>query len=392
MRFTTKSFNISSLSWLLTTTNVIFLLLLVFLGWASFFELDQAVRAQGKLIPADHTQIIQVADGGVLSRVLVQEGDTVVSGQPLAELEKERANASFTESRAKQASLEIALIRAQAEADQKTPYFGKDYADFPQFQTLQMAFYNQRKRSLSQDLDNLSETIASAQHELELNKKLFTTGDTSQLEVMRAQRQVTELQGRINSVRNKYLQDARAEAAKIAEDLSTNYYRLEERQSVLDHTTITAPVAGVVKYQRVTTIGGVLRQGDELMQISPTETEPEFEVNINPADIGQLKAGLPATIRLDAFDYSIYGVLHGTLRYISSDTLTEQGPNGQANTFYRAKVSLHADEAKKHPKLTAAMLKPGMTATVDLKTGGRSVLKYIIKPVYKAFGGAMTEK
>lgn len=392
MRFTTKSFNISSLSWLLTTTNVIFLLLLVFLGWASFFELDQAVRAQGKLIPADHTQIIQVADGGVLSRVLVQEGDTVVSGQPLAELEKERANASFTESRAKQASLEIALIRAQAEADQKTPYFGKDYADFPQFQTLQMAFYNQRKRSLSQDLDNLSETIASAQHELELNKKLFTTGDTSQLEVMRAQRQVTELQGRINSVRNKYLQDARAEAAKIAEDLSTNYYRLEERQSVLDHTTITAPVAGVVKYQRVTTIGGVLRQGDELMQISPTETEPEFEVNINPADIGQLKAGLPATIRLDAFDYSIYGVLHGTLRYISSDTLTEQGPNGQANTFYRAKVSLHADDAKKHPKLTAAMLKPGMTATVDLKTGGRSVLKYIIKPVYKAFGGAMTEK
>ena len=392
MRFTTKSFNISSLSWLLTTTNVIFLLLLVFLGWASFFELDQAVRAQGKLIPADHTQIIQVADGGVLSRVLVQEGDTVVSGQPLAELEKERANASFTESRAKQASLEIALIRAQAEADQKTPYFGKDYVDFPQFQTLQMAFYNQRKRSLSQDLDNLHETIASAQHELELNKKLFTTGDTSQLEVMRAQRQVTELQGRINAVRNKYLQDARAEAAKIAEDLSTNYYRLEERQSVLDHTTITAPVAGVVKYQRVTTIGGVLRQGDELMQISPTETEPLFEVNINPADIGQLKAGLPATIRLDAFDYSIYGVLHGTLRYISSDTLTEQGPNGQASTFYRAQVSLHADDAKKHPKLTLAMLKPGMTATVDLKTGGRSVLKYLIKPVYKAFGGALTEK
>ena len=392
MRFNLKTFDVSGLRRFLTITHVMFLLLLVFLGWASFFELDQAVRAQGKLIPADHTQIIQAADGGVLSRVLVQEGDTVVSGQPLAELEKERANASFTESRAKQASLEIALIRAQAEAEQKIPYFGKDYADFPQFQSLQMAFYNQRKRSLSQDLDNLSETIASAQHELELNKKLFTTGDTSQLEVMRAQRQVTELQGRSNAVRNKYLQDARAEAAKIAEDLSTNYYRLEERQSVLDHTTITAPVAGVVKYQRVTTIGGVLRQGDELMQISPTETDPVFEVNINPADIGQLKAGLPATIRLDAFDYSIYGVLHGTLRYISSDTLTEQGPNGQATTFYRAQVSLHADDAKKHPKLTLAMLKPGMTATVDLKTGGRSVLKYLIKPVYKAFGGALTEK
>ena len=375
---------------LLTTTNVVLLLLVVFLGWAALFELDQTVRAQGKLIPSDHTQIIQVADGGVLSRILVQEGDTVVSGQPLAELEKERANASFTESRAKQASLEIALIRAQAEADQKTPDFGKNYADFPQFQSLQMALYHQRKRSLVQDLESLTDAIDSAQHEYELNKKLFTTGDTSQLEVMRAQRQVTELQGRINSVRNKYLQDARAEAAKVAEELSTNYYRLEERQSVLDHTTITAPVAGIVKYQRVTTIGGVLRQGDELMQISPTDTERVFEVNINPADIGQLKAGLPATIRLDAFDNSIYGVLHGTLLYISSDTLTEQGPNGQANTFYRAKVSLHAD--KHNPKLSAAMLKAGMTATVDLKTGGRSVLKYLIKPIYKAFGGALTEK
>ena len=193
-------------------------------------------------------------------------------------------------------------------------------------------------------------------------------------------------------MRNKYLQDARAEAAKIAEELSTNYYRLEERQSVLDHTTITAPIAGIVKYQRVTTIGGVLRQGDELMQISPTEADPVFEVNINPADIGQLKAGLPATIRLDAFDYSVYGVLHGTLRYISSDTLTEQAPNGQSNTFYRAKVSLRADDAHLNPKLSLAMLKAGMTATVDLKTGGRSVLKYLIKPVYKAFGGALTEK
>jgi len=387
-----KFIDISRVSRLLTITNVLFFLLLVFLMWASFFELDQTVRAQGKLIPAEHTQIIQAADGGVLSRVLVQEGDAVVSGQPLAELEKERANASFTESRAKQASLEIALIRAQSEANQKTPVFGKEYADFPQFQTLQMAFYHQRKRSLAQEQENLAESIASAQHEFELNKKLYATGDTSQLEVMRAQRQVTELQGRLNTVRNKYLQDARAEAAKIAEDLSSNYYRLEERQSVLDHTTITAPIAGIVKYQRVTTIGGVLRQGDELMQISPNETDPVFEVNINPADIGQLKAGLPATIRLDAFDYSIYGVLHGTLRYISSDTLTEQGSNGQPSTFYRAQVSLHADPANRNNKLSLSMLKAGMTATVDLKTGSRSVLKYLIKPVYKAFGGALNEK
>ncbi|MBU6223836.1 MAG: HlyD family efflux transporter periplasmic adaptor subunit [Burkholderiales bacterium] len=388
-----KVLNFRKFSTLLTSTNIIFLLLMVFIIWAAVFEIDQTVRGQGKLIPADRTQIIQVADGGVLSRIFVQEGDIVESGQPLAELEKDRASASFTESRAKLASLEIALIRAQAEANQTAPVYGKDYADFSQFQALQMAFYNQRKRSLAQDIENLSESLQSAQQELELNKKLFLTGDTSQLEVMRAQRQVTDMQGRINSTRNKYLQDARAEAAKIAEELSTNFYRLEERQSVLDHTTITAPVSGIVKYQRITTIGGVLRQGDELMQISPTDAEPVFEININPTDIGQLKKGLPVTIRLDAFDYSIYGVLHGTLSYISSDTLTEQGPNGQASTFYRAHVRLHADAPKAaHSKLNSTMLKPGMTATIDVKAGTRSVLKYLIKPIYKAFGGALTER
>lgn len=387
-----KSLHMSILKQTLTTTHIVFFLLIVFLVWASFFELDQTVRSQGKLIPAEHTQIIQVADGGVLSRLLVQEGDTVISGQPLAELEKERAHASFTESRAKQASLEIALIRANAEANQLTPNFGNNYANFSNFQLLQMSLFRQRKQSLAQDLENLKESISSAQHELELNKKLFTTGDTSQLEVIRAQRQVTELQGRINSLINKYQQDARAEAIKIAEDLSTNFYKLEERQSVLDHTTITAPIEGIVKYQRVTTIGGVLRQGDELMQISPTQAEPIFEVNINPSDIGQLRVGLPATIRLDAFDYSVYGVLQGTLRYISSDTLTEQGPNGQSNTFYRAQISLLSDSSQLNHKLNLAMLKAGMTATVDLRVGSRSVLKYLIKPIYKTFGMALTEK
>lgn len=388
-----KAFHLSKFSVYLSITNIIFLFLLVFIIWAAFFEIDQTVRSQGKLIPAERTQIIQVADGGVLSRIFVQEGDTVESGQPLAELEKDRASASFTESRAKLASLEIALIRAQAEANQTIPIYGKNYADFSQFQALQMAFYTQRKRGLAQDIENLTDSLNSAQQELELNKKLFTTGDTSQLEVMRAQRQVTDLQGRINGARNKYLQDARAEAAKIAEELSTNYYRLEERQSVLEHTTITAPLSGIVKYQRITTIGGVLRQGDELMQISPTDVEPVFEININPADIGQLKVGLPVTIRLDAFDYSIYGVLHGTLSYISSDTLTEQGTNGQSNTFYRAHVNLHADAPQTpNAKLNLAMLKPGMTATVDVKAGTRSVLKYMVKPIYKAFGGALTER
>jgi adhesin transport system membrane fusion protein len=130
------------------------------------------------------------------------------------------------------------------------------------------------------------------------------------------------------------------------------------------------------------------------MQISPTEGEMVFEVKINPADIGQLGTGLLVSIKLNAFDYSIYGSLEGTLTYLSSDTLSEQGANGQTSTYYRAQVRIDVERAKTHPnpKLAGVELKPGMTATVDIRTGHRSVLKYLAKPVYRAFGGAMNER
>ena len=136
--------------------------------------------------------------------------------------------------------------------------------------------------------------------------------------------------------------------------------------------------------------GGVLRAGDELMQISPTEGDMVLEVKLNPTDIGQLQIGLPAAIRLDAFDYSIYGNLQGTLSYISSDTLSEQSASGQTSTYYRAHVRIGTEQA--NAKLVGVALKPGMTATIDIRTARRSVLQYLAKPVLKAFSGALNER
>jgi adhesin transport system membrane fusion protein len=128
------------------------------------------------------------------------------------------------------------------------------------------------------------------------------------------------------------------------------------------------------------------------MQISPTDGDMVIEVKINPADIGLLKTGLPVAIKLDAFDYSVYGSLSGSLIYISSDTLTEQAANGQASTYYRAQVRLDSNPERHNAKLADVVLKPGMTATVDIFTSRRSVLEYLAKPVFKAFGGAMNER
>lgn len=369
---------------------VALLFLITFVLWAAFHELDQTVRAMGQIVPGTHTQVIQVADGGVLEKLLVQEGQSVKAGQVLAILEKDRANAGVDEGRAKVAFLKTALIRARAEAAQKVPDFRaipERYADFVQEQT---ALYNQRLEGLKEDMASLTEALYLAKDELRINEKLMDTGDISVLELMRAKRQVADIVGRISAVKNKYLQDARLEAAKLQDELSSQTFKLDERKSVLDHTELISPVDGVVKSLRMNTLGGVLRAGDELMQISPTDVDLLLELKIMPVDIGQLSLGLPASIKIDAYDYTIYGSLNGKLEYISSDTIPEQGPSGQVTSTYKARVSFNDKQV--NPNLNLHELKPGMTASVDIQTGSRSVLMYLFKPISKAFQGAATQR
>lgn len=373
-------------------TLVIAACVLVFIAWAALFDIDQTVRTQGQFIPSDHTQVIQAVDGGVLAKLLVREGQQVQAGQTLAELEPDRAQAAFDESATKVIALKAALLRAQAEANGLVPVFGAEFKAHPELVQVQTRLYAQRKQGLSEALASVAESAALAKEELAMNESLFATGDTSRAELLRAQRQVTELQARASELRNKYLQEASAEAARQAEELLTLSHRQTERQHILSHMALTAPLAGVVKNLRITTVGGVLRAGDELMQISPTEGELLLEVRINPADIGLLRLGQQATLRLDAFDYSIYGTLQGELIYLSSDTLVEQGPNGAPVSFYRGRVRVDTDAHKRHPQLSQSTLKPGMTATVDIRTGERSLLNYLLKPIAKSMSGAMTER
>lgn len=361
-----------------------------FMAWAVFQELDQTVRASGQVVPGTHTQIIQSVDGGVLEKLLVKEGEVVKEGQVLAVLERERANAGVEEGRAKVASLQAALIRARAEAMRHEPDFSAIPQAYSEFVQEQMALYKQKLTSLREDLASQKDAYELASAELRINEKLMETGDISPLEFIRAKRQVVEIKSRIDALQNKYMQDARQEATKLKDELSSQIFKLEASKSVLDHTELISPVAGVVKSLRMNTLGGVLRGGDELMQISPTEVDLLVELKVMPADIGMLSLGLPASIKVDAFDYSIYGALNGTLDYLSSDTLSEQGPNGQVTSTYKARVSF--DSRQVNPKLNVKELKPGMTASVDIQTGSRSVLTYLLKPISKAFQGAATQR
>jgi adhesin transport system membrane fusion protein len=248
----------------------------------------------------------------------------------------------------------------------------------------------QNQSALQKDELALFEQLRLAQAEFAIMQRLYDNGDISQVELMRAQRGLVDARQKLHAVQEKYKTDARREHAKIEEEITSQRSKLQERQSVLNHTEIQASLDGIIKSLRINTLGGVLRSGDELMQISPTSGGYIIEAKVNPVDIGQLQVGMPVAVRLDAFDYSIYGSLSGQLTYLSSDTLTEQSQDGRGQVYYRAKVLL-SDFAPSQ-RIQSTDVKAGMTASLDILTGRRSVLVFIAKPIMRAFSGALGQK
>jgi adhesin transport system membrane fusion protein len=374
--------------WLMATSVILFMV------FAAVFDIDQAVRAQGQAIAGARTQIIQAVDGGMLTAIRVKEGDHVKAGQLLAKLASDRARAGYNQASAEVASKSIALIRARAELLEQMPRYGNEYAAWNDFVQAQTGIWRQRLQSLNDELSVHAQALKLAEDELAMNQRLLVSGDIGQSEVMRAQRQVLDVQGRISSVRNKYFQESRADIAKLEDELAAGRAKLDDRKSVLKNTDLVSPMDGIIKLVRVTTVGGVLKPGDELLQISPTDDELLIEIKINPVDIGELKLGLPVALRFDAFDASTHGKVEGVLRYLSPDTLSEQGPGGQALTYYRAQVAIDWNQTHQQPanRLKPADIKPGMTVTADVLTGQRSILAYLAKPVLRAFSGALTQR
>jgi len=371
-------------------TLVLGLMLSAFVGWAAWFEIDQTVRAQGQVIASSRTQIIQVVDGGVLSRLDVQEGDLVQEGQLLAVLEDERARAGYEEVMGRMIDLEASLVRLHAEVERREPVFDERFARYPQLVAAQLGLFTQRLRSLNEQLAVQQDSLSLLRDELAAKERLFATGDISSMEILRSRQQLAEVQGRIVDVRNRYLQESRLEISKVEGELASAREKLAERKSVLEKLEIRAPISGLVKFLRVTTMGGVLRPGDELMQIAPAEGGVVLEAKVLPAEIAQLSSGLPVSIKLDPYDYSIYGALDGTVTYISPDTLTEQGNNGAPFSYYRVHVMIHDEQA--NPRAERMNILLGMTGSVDIRLGKRSVLAYLMKPIIKTFGSAMNER
>jgi adhesin transport system membrane fusion protein len=366
------------------------LALLGFLAWAAWAEIDQVSRATGQIIPAGRVQVIQSTDGGVIGEIRVREGDKVRKGQILVVLDRVKIAAAVAESRAKVASMKTVKSRIEAELFDRPLIFTEDVRDFPEFMANQRQLYQKRRQAQTADIGALRKMLGLVRKELDMNQPLLANGDVSRSEVMRLERTVAEVESQIVNRQNKYLQDLQAEYAKVEEELVTAEQNLTQRLSSLEDTELEAPTDGIVKNIRLTTIGGVLRPGDEVLQIVPTGEKLIIEAKVSPTDIAYVRIGQAATVKFDAYDSSIYGSAQGKVIYISPDTLTEQKSQGD-QVYYRVHVSVDTGMLRPRPN-EKIEIQPGMTATVEIKTGRNTVLKFLLKPITKTVSDSFGER
>lgn len=360
------------------------------LAWSTVAKVDQVTRAPGQVIAAARTQVIQAPDGGVIKQIYVKEGESVKKDQLLASMERSRAQAAVDDIAGKVAALRITVMRLQAEVYGTPLVFAEDLMAYKEYVRNQQALYDKRRKAIDEDVASLEKMLGLARQELNLNTKLEATGDVSQADILRLKRTVADFEAQVGNKRNKYFQDSQAELTRAQEELNTQEEQLRDRRQMLEHTEMLAPADGLVKNIFFTTVGGVLRPGETMMELVPTSSDLVVEAKISPADIAYVQVGQGAKVKLDAYDYSIFGAMNGEISYISPDTLEENTAQGK-HPYYRALVLIREAEFKSR-NTEDIEIRPGMTANIDIKARERTVFSYLTKPVTKTLGQAFGER
>jgi adhesin transport system membrane fusion protein len=406
---------------------------LIFLTWAGLAPIDEVTRGAGKVIPSSHIQVIQNLEGGILSELLVEEGDYVEKGQIIARLDDVRFSSDFKESRIKYLELLARTARLEAEINEK-PFHVPDevVAESPAQAQNEISLYNSRQNELKTSLSVFDEqarqkeqqitefeskkgqTVRSyglIMRELAKYRPLVPEGAVSEVEVLRLERQANELKGemdgyilaiprirseldevkrKIEEVKIKFKSEAagqfnenKAELARTAQ----SGVALEDR---VKRTQVLSPVKGKVNQIKHNTIGGVIQPGMDLMDVVPIEDQLLIEARVRPKDVAFLRPGLSAMVKFTAYDFSIYGGLEARLEHISADTIISEEGEEKGERFYLIRVRT----GKNHlgPEDKPLEIIPGMTADVDIITGKKTVLDYLLKPVLKAKERALRER
>ncbi|MCH4249154.1 MAG: HlyD family type I secretion periplasmic adaptor subunit [Acinetobacter populi] len=355
--------------------------LTILLLWASLFKLEEVSTGTGKVISSSKEQVIQSLEGGILTRLDVQEGDIVEKGEVLAQLDPTRFASNVGESESLLLSAQATAARLTAEVNGTALVFPDAVKQYPNLVQEETRLYNSRRSNLAETISGLQQALKLVEQELAMTEPLVAKGAASEVEVLRLKRSANDLKNQMNDIRNKYYVDAREQLSKANTDIGQQQQIVKGRSDTLSRTIFKAPVRGIVKEIDVMTLGGVVPQNGKLMTIVPLDEQLLIEARISPRDIAFIHPGQDALVKITAYDYAIYGGLKGKVTVISPDTIRDEVKQDQF--YYR--VYIRTDLDKLYNKDGRAFsITPGMVATVDIRTGQKTILDYLIKPFNKA--------
>ncbi|WP_133011017.1 HlyD family type I secretion periplasmic adaptor subunit [Marinomonas flavescens] len=408
---------------------VILVFVILGLVWADNTSFDEVTVGVGKVIPSSQVQQIQNLEGGILKEINTRVGQTVERGQILMTIENTEALSSLREQEVESVNLRARATRLKAEALGKEPTFASDMrALHPNVVSREMELYKNRLASLRSNqrvfdqqvaqkqqeiveqeakLSNLRRSFELSTEELNLTRPAFEQGAVSRVELLQLERQVNQLKGDLDATQlaipraesalkeaeNKLKESSAKFRAEAQEDLTKVQSKLDQLketnvslQDKVSRTQVRSPVKGIVKQLQINTVGGVITPGMNLLEIVPIEDSLLIEAKVSPKDIGFIKPGLHAVVKLTAYDFSIYGGLKATVENISADTILDE----EGKSFYLVRVRTDRNYLEHNSQRLPII--PGMQATVDVITGKKTLLKYLLKPIIKAKQNALHER
>jgi membrane fusion protein, adhesin transport system len=364
---------------------VLYLLVLIVAGalaWASVAKVDIITRAEGRVVPEAREQVIASLEGGILRALHVREGAIVEAGEDLAQLDPTRYAAQQNEGQTRQLALKAAIARLSAEVNGRALSFPPDVRISAAVVAAETEAYNARRRLLDEAVAVSRRSLNLIDSELATAQSMSDQGLMSDVEVMRLRRQRNDLLMQLQDRSNRFRQEASGELLRVRNELAQIDDQQVVKDDALKRTTLKSPVRGIVKNIRIATLGGVVPAGAPILEIVPITDRVLVEARIKPADIGFLRTGLTAEVRLSAYDYFTYGGLQGTIEYISPDALSDDKLGAQDTSYYRARIRTDASRLRGAADRPLAVL-PGMTGSVEIRTGDRTVMEFLLKPMLK---------
>jgi membrane fusion protein, adhesin transport system len=405
--------------------------ILVMLVWASFAQVDEFTRGEGKIVPSSDIQIVQNLEGGILATLMVAEGDIVDGGQPLLQIDDTILSSSFNESALQLEQLTIKAARLRAEAngtvfDTELELLGGEHSS--ELITSERIFYESRQQQHLDQLDALSQKVSQKRQEvssvkvnkqslsnsyrllkkeLDVTRPLFAEGAISQVELLRLERQVNDLKGELqravlaipqlqaelNEAKKNmegyakgFANESRGELNEVMAELGRISQGSDALEDRVDRTIVRSPMKGIVKQIKVKTIGGVIQPGMDLVEIVPFDDSLLVDAQVLPSDIAFIRPEQLATVKFTAYDFSVHGGLPATVIRISPDTILDE----EGVSYYEVRLATRSTHLGKGKE--ALPIIPGMIVQVDIMTGKKTILDYLLKPILKTKELAFRER